>query len=63
MHDTLQQHLRALDASESDSLSKFVTSLIKIKLDAADTMFEWQKHTQDKHEVPHFTDLLEFIDI
>ena len=33
LHDTLQQHLHALDASESSQLCQFITSLIQLKLD------------------------------
>ncbi len=27
------------------------------------TMFEWQKHSQSHNEVPHYQDLLDFIDL
>ena len=62
LHDTLQQHLRALDASDCEPLSWFITSTIQLKLDPG-TLFEWQKHTQMITDVPHFKDLLEFIDM
>lgn len=62
LHDTLQQHLRALDSSDSEQFSQFITSLIQLKLDS-DTMFEWQKHTQEMKNVPHYHELLEFIDL
>ena len=62
LHDTLQQHLRALDAAECEPLSRFITSVIQLKLDPG-TLFEWQKHTQTVTDVPHFRDLLEFIDL
>ena len=62
LHDTLQQHLRALDAAECEPLSRFVTSIIQLKLDPS-TLFHWQKHTQTVIDVPHFRDLLEFIDL
>ena len=62
LHDTLQQHLRALDVAECEPLSRFVTSIIQLKLDS-DTMFEWQKHTQSTSHVPHYRELLEFIDL
>ena len=35
---------------------------IKMKLDQS-TMFEWQKHTQANSDVPHYTEILEFIDL
>lgn len=62
LHDLLQQHLRALDADDKEGLNQFVTSIIQLKLDP-DTLFEWQKHTQDIAEVPPFQKLLEFIDL
>ena len=62
LHDTLQQHLRALDAAECDPLSHFITSTIQLKLDP-NTLFEWQKHTQTVADVPPFQDILEFIDL
>ena len=63
LHDTIQQHLRALKAMKSEPDSSFVTSIIELKLDA-DTLFEWSKHSQDKtEEVPPYQDILEFIDL
>ena len=62
LHDTLQQHLRALDAADCEPLSHFITSIIQLKLDPG-TLFEWQKHTQMVTDVPHFQDILEFIDL
>ena len=61
-HDTLQQHLRALDASECEPLSQFITSIIELKLDM-NTLFEWQKNTQGVVKVPHYHDILDFIDL
>ena len=62
LHDLFQQHLCALNAAESDELSQFMTSVIQLKLDP-DTLFEWQRHTQDVTEVPPFPKILEFIDL
>ena len=60
LHDTLQQHFRALK-SEPDSF--FIISIIELKLDQ-DTMCEWSKHSQDKtKEVPHYQDILDFLDL
>ena len=61
-HDTMQQHLRALKAMGNEPPGAFVTSLLELKLDT-DTMFEWQKHTQDSATVPHYQKLLEFINL
>ena len=40
LHDTVQQHVRALKAMGHDPPGTFVTSLIELKLDTT-TMFEW----------------------
>ncbi len=50
LHDTAQQ-----EPSRS-----FITSMLELKLDQ-NTMFEWQKHSQESTEIPHYKDLLEFI--
>ena len=62
LHDTVQQHLRALKAMGSEPDDRFVTSIIELKFDV-DTMFEWQRHSQDKAEVPLYTEILEFLDL
>ena len=59
LHDTAQQHLRAL-GYEPPGL--FVTSLLELKLDT-NTMFEWQRHSQESADVPHFSKLLEFLNL
>ena len=38
----------------------FITLVLELKLDM-NTMFEWQKYSQAKTEVPHYQELLEFI--
>ena len=62
LHDTVQQHLRALRAMDYEPSGPFITSTLELKLDT-NTMFEWQKHSQDSTEVPHFQKLLEFINL
>ena len=62
LHDTVQQHVRALKTLGCDLPGQFITSMIELKLDT-DTLFEWQKHTQAEAEVPHYQELLDFIDI
>ena len=63
LHDVLLQHLRALKTMKAEPNSSFITSIIELKLDPT-TLFEWQKHTQEKvDEVPHYQDCLEFIDL
>ena len=63
LHDILQQHLRALKTMKSEPDPFFVTSVIELKLDES-TLFEWQKHSQEKvEEVPHYQELLDFINL
>ena len=62
LHDTAQQHLRALKALGHEPDGTFVTSMLELKLDTQ-TMFEWQRHSQESTDVPHFQDLLKFIDL
>ena len=62
LHDIVLQHLRALKSMKCEPSGPFITSVIELKLDT-DTLFEWQKHSQAKTEVPHYDDLLEFIDL
>ena len=40
----------------------FITSVLELKLDT-NTMFEWQKFSQDSPKVPHYRDLLEFLNL
>ena len=42
--------------------SPFITSVLELKLDT-NTMFEWQKHSQDSTDMPHYQKLLEFINL
>ena len=62
LHDTVQQHLRALKAMDHEPPGPFVTSVLELKLDT-NTMFEWQKHSQISVDVPHYKELLEFINL
>ena len=62
LHDVVQQHLRALKAMDCEPPGPFVTSILELKLDQ-NTMFEWQKHSQDSAAVPHYNDLLEVINL
>ena len=59
LHDVLQQHLRALKSMDHEP---FITSMIELKLDQS-TMFEWQKFTQKSTDVPHYDELLEFLNL
>ena len=62
LHDTANQHLRALRAMDCEPPGRFITSLLELKLDPT-TMFEWQKCSQEATGVPHFTVLLEFVNL
>ena len=62
LHDTVQQHLRALKAMGHEPSGPFITSALELKLDA-NTMFEWQRHSQEHQDVPHFRELLDFINL
>ena len=62
LHDTAQQHLHALKAMGYEPPGLFVTSLLELKLDT-NTMFEWQRHSQESADVPHFSKLLEFLNL
>ena len=62
LHDICSQHLRALKTMKYEPSGAFVTALLEMKLDRS-TMFEWQRHTQENSDVPHYLDILEFIDL
>ena len=62
LHDVVQQHLRALKAMDYEPSGPFITSVLELKLDV-NTVFEWQKHSQDSTDVPHYQRLLEFINL
>ena len=62
LHDVANQHLRALKAMDYDPSGPFITSLLELKLDQS-TMFEWQRHSQNSRDVPHYQQLLEFLDL
>ena len=59
LHDTVQQHVRALKSLGYEPSGPFITSVIELKLDET-TMFEWQFHSQKCTGV---NDLLEFLNL
>ena len=61
LHDIVTQHLRASKSMEYDPSRHFITSILELKLDTT-TLFEWQ-HSQSKAELPHYQELLTFIDL
>ncbi len=61
LYDLAQQHLRALKSMKYDP-GPFMTFVLELKLDAT-TTFEWQKHSQTQRKVPHYQDLLDFINL
>ena len=62
LHDTAQQHVRALKSMGYEPSGAFLTSILEIKLDSG-TMFEWQKHSSSSTVVPHYNDFLDFINL
>ncbi len=62
LHDTVQQHLRALKAMGLEPSGSFITSLLELKLDK-DTMFEWQRASQVSVDIPHYSKILDFLDL
>ena len=47
---------------EHEPSGPFITSVLELKLDP-NTMFEWQKFSQDSSAVPHYQKLLEFLNL
>ena len=62
LHDTVQQHVRALKSMGYEPSGPFITSTLELKLDQT-TMFEWQSHSQKSTGVPHYWDLLDFLNL
>ena len=62
LHDVAQQRLRALKGLGHEPDGSFITSMLELKLDER-TMFEWQRHSQESTDVPHYQQLLNFIDL
>ena len=62
LHDTVQQHLRALKAMDYKPSGPFITSILELKLEIS-TRFEWQKHSQGSSEVSPYQELLDFLNI
>ena len=57
LHGLVVQHLRALTSLSHEPSQAFMTSLLEMKLDS-NTMFEWQRHSQDHTDVPKHQELL-----
>ena len=62
LHDTAQQHIRALKCMGHEPCRTFLTSLLQLKLDPT-TRFEWQRHNQSEADVASYADLLDFINL
>ena len=45
-----------------DPSGLFITSVLELKLDQT-TMFEWQRHTQTINDLPHYQELLDFLNL
>ena len=61
LHDIAQQYLPALKSLGYEPDGSFITSMLEIKLYER-TTFEWQRHSQESIDVPHYQQLLSFID-
>ena len=58
----LQLTSAVVEMTGYDPSGPFMTLLIKTKLDKS-MMFEWQRYTQENSDVPHYAEILEFIDL
>ena len=47
---------------KEDPTGSFITALLELKLDK-ETMFEWQKASQESNNAPHYDNLLDFLDL
>jgi hypothetical protein len=62
LHDTVLQHLRALKAMDYEPSGPFITLVLEMKLDSG-TTFEWHRHSHATTDVPHYRELLDFINM
>ena len=62
LHDTINQHLRALKAMDYDTSGPFITSILKLELNE-DILFKWQRHSHESGKVSHYQDMLDFLDL
>ena len=62
LHNTALQHLHALKSLGHEPSGPFITSMLELKLDV-NTMFEWQRHSHSSADVPHYRELLEFVNL
>ena len=57
LHDTAQQHIRALKALGNEPDGPFITSFLQLKLDPT-THFKWQEHDQGSDKVSGYEKFL-----
>ncbi len=62
LHDSVQQHLRALLVMECELPGSFNTSVLELKLDQG-TIFKWPKHSHASTTIPHYSELLDCINL
>ena len=62
LHDTLNQHVRALKSMKYDSFDTFITAAAELKFNQS-AMREWQKFCRDCESVPPYSALLKFLDL
>ena len=62
LHNLLQQHTRALKASEEYSIETYLTAAIELKLDEG-TRLRWTEHSSKCDTTPPCEELLEVLDM
>ena len=62
LHDLLQQHIRALKASDEYNIGTYLTAAIELKLDES-TKLRWTEHSSKYERTPPCEELLEFLDM
>lgn len=62
LHDSVQPLLHALKAMGYEPSGPFIMSVLELKLDA-NTMFKWQRHSQESTDIPNYSTLLEFLNL
>ena len=62
LHDTLNQHLRALKAMEHNCFDTFITAAAELKFNQLATC-KWQKFSRDCDSISPYSALLKFLDL
>ena len=62
LHDLANHHLHTLKALGYEPSRPFVTYTLELKLDQS-TKLAWQKYSNDNAKVPHYMELIEYLDM